>query len=47
MLASTNRGIEYLLTLEALYIRGIWPELNTKYEYWSGELTISFNYHCI
>ena len=42
ILASTNRGIEHLLTLEALYIREIDPKLNTKDEYCSRELTIRF-----
>ena len=42
ILASTTRGIEHLLTLEALYIREIDPELNTKDEYRSRELTIKF-----
>ena len=42
ILASSNRGIEHLLTLEALYIREIKPELNTKDEYRSRELTIKF-----
>ena len=34
--------MEHLLTLEALYIREIKTELNTKDEYWSRELTIKF-----
>ena len=42
ILASTNRGIEHLLTLEALYIREIDPELSTKDEHLSRELTINF-----
>ena len=42
ILASSNRGIEHLLTLEALYIREIKPELNTKDEYQSRELQLSF-----
>ena len=42
ILASSNRGIKHLLTLEALYIREIKPELNTKDEYRSRELTIKF-----
>ena len=42
ILASTSRGLDYLLTLEALYIREIKPELNTKDEYCSRELTIKF-----
>ena len=33
ILASTSRGLDYSLTLEALYIREIKPELNTKDEY--------------
>ena len=42
ILASTSRGLDYLLTLEALYIREMKPELNTKDEYRSRELTIKF-----
>ena len=42
ILASTTQGLEHLLTLEALYIREIDPELNTKDEYRSRELTIKF-----
>ena len=42
ILAFTNRGIEHLLTLEALYIREMEPELNTKDDYRSGKLTIKF-----
>ena len=42
ILASTNREIEHLLTLEALYIREMEPELNTKDDYRSGKLTIKF-----
>ena len=42
ILASTSRGLDYLLTLEALYIREIKPELNTKDEHRSRELTIKF-----
>ena len=34
--------MEHLLTLEALYIGEIRPELNTKDEYQSRELTIKF-----
>ena len=47
ILASTIRRIEHLLTLEALYIREIEPELNKKDEYPSRELTISSNYYRI
>ena len=42
ILASSNRGMEHLLTLEALYIREKKPEINTKDEYRSRELTINF-----
>ena len=42
ILASSNRGIEHLLTLVALYVREIKLELNTKDEYCSRELTIKF-----
>ena len=42
ILAPSNRGMEQLLTLEALYIREIKPELNTKDEYRNRELTNKF-----
>ena len=42
ILASTIRGIEHLLTLEALYVSEIKPELNRKDKYRSRELTIKF-----
>ena len=42
ILASSNRGMKHHLTLEALYIREIKPELKMKYEYRSRELTITF-----
>ena len=42
ILASLNRGMKHLLTLEAFYIREIKPELNTKDEYQTRELTIKF-----
>ena len=42
ILALTSHGLDYLLILEALYIREIKPELNTKDEYCSQELTIKF-----
>ena len=38
----TTRNMEFLETLEALYIREIGPTLNTKDEYRSRELTIVF-----
>ena len=40
ILASSNRGMVHLLALEALYIKEIKPELNTKEKYRSRELTI-------
>jgi hypothetical protein len=40
ILASTSRGVNYLLTLEALYIREMDPQLNSKEEYRSKTLTI-------
>ena len=40
ILHQTNKGEEFLLTLEALYIREIKPTINTKDEYRSRELTI-------
>ena len=42
ILASTLRSLNFLLALEALYIRGTKPELNTKDEYRSREVTIRF-----
>ena len=43
ILASTNQRIEHLLTLEALYIREIKPELSRKDEYGSSrEFTFKF-----
>ena len=42
ILASTLRSSNFLLALEALYIRGTKPELNTKDEYRSREVTIRF-----
>ena len=36
----TSRGEAFLLTLEALWIRELKPEINTKDEYRSRELTI-------
>ena len=38
----TAKSIAFLETLEALYIREINPELNTKDEWRSRELTILF-----
>ena len=40
ILHQTNKGEEFLLTLEALYIREFKPTINTKDEYRSRELTI-------
>ena len=40
VLASTNRGDNYLLTLEALHIRDRKPKLNTKNEIRGRELII-------
>ena len=40
ILGTTSQGEEYLLTLEALWIREINPEMNTKDEFRSRELTI-------
>ena len=40
ILSSTSRGEGYLLTLEALYIQELEPEINTKDEYRSRTLTI-------
>ena len=40
ILHSTSRGESYLLTLEALYIRELKPDLNTKDEYRRRELVI-------
>ena len=40
ILASSSRGEDYLMTLEALWIRELNPTINTKDEYKSKELTI-------
>ena len=40
ILASTQRGQVFLMTLEAIWIRQLSPSLNTKDEYRSRELTI-------
>ena len=40
ILKSTSRGESYLLTLEALWIKDLKPEINTKDEYRSRTLTI-------
>ena len=40
ILGTTSKGYDHLLTLEALWIREINPELNTKDEFKSRELTI-------
>ena len=42
ILASSNQGMEHLLTIEALYISEIKPELNKKDGYRMRELTIKF-----
>ena len=42
ILASTSRGENYLLTLEALFQHDIKPEINTKDEYESRTLTIKW-----
>ena len=42
ILHRTTRSFEYLLTLEALYIRDANPILNTKDEFRSRELTLKF-----
>ena len=42
ILHRTHRSVEFLETLEALYIREIGPTLNTKDEYSSRELSILF-----
>ena len=40
ILSATSQGEVHLLTLEALWIREIKPDINTKDEYRSRELTI-------
>ena len=40
ILKTSSRGENYLLTLEALHIRELKPQINTKDEYRSRELTI-------
>ena len=42
ILTSISRSLNFLLALEALYIREIKPELNTKGESLSWELAIKF-----
>ena len=42
ILGSTSRGVEYLMTLEALWIKELGPEINTKDEYRSKTLTIKW-----
>ena len=42
ILATTSRGEGYRLTLEALYIEELKPQMNTKEEYRSRTLTIKF-----
>ena len=42
ILASTPHSLNFLLALEALYIREIKPELNSKGESLSWELAIKF-----
>ena len=39
-LGSTSRGEQFLLTLEALWIKELSPSINTKEEWKSRELTI-------
>ena len=40
VLGSTSRGEQFLLTLEALWIKELSPSINTKEEWKSRELTI-------
>ena len=40
ILQTSSRGENYLLTLEALHIRELRPQINTKDEYRSRELII-------
>ena len=42
ILHATPRSVDYLLALEALYIEEVHPELNTKEEYRSRNLTLRF-----
>ena len=42
ILAQTSRNLDFLLSLEALFIRKYGPALNVKDEYRSRELTIRF-----
>ena len=44
ILAATTRKGDYLWTLEALYIREHRPEINTKDEWKSKELTIKIKF---
>ena len=40
ILESSSRGEEFLITLEALWIKELAPKINTKEEYKQKELTI-------
>ena len=42
ILAQTSRNLDFVLSLEALFIREYGPALNVKDEYQSRELTIRF-----
>ena len=42
ILHATPRSVDFLLALEALYIEEVHPELNTKEEYRSRNLTLRF-----
>ena len=45
ILHRTHRSVEFLETLEALYIREIGPTLNTKDEYRSRENLLFFDFY--
>ena len=42
VLGTTTRGAEFLMTLEALHMNDIGPQINTKDEYRSRTLTLKF-----
>ena len=44
VLRTSSRGEYYLLTLEALHIRELKPQINTKDEYKSRELIVKYTF---
>ena len=43
ILACTSRGDKHLMTLEALFVQEITPQLNTKDEFKIRTITLKFN----